>query len=138
MLALLVPKALVLLLRVQEKGNRSFLLFVCCLFRAAPAAYEGSQVRGLIRAVAAGLHHRSWQRRILNLLSEARDPTRNLMVPSQTRFCCATTGTPKPLFLAFFVVVVICPYNFFSAVQHGDPVTHTCTHSIFAHDPAPS
>ena len=105
-LALLVPKALVLLLRVQEKGNRSFLLFVCCLFRAAPAAYEGSQVRGLIRAVAAGLHHRSWQRRILNLLSEARDPTRNLMVPSQTRFCCATTGTPFiSLFIIYFLAV---------------------------------
>ena len=38
-------------------------LFVCfcfCLFafsRAAPAAYGGSQARGLIGAVAAGLHH---------------------------------------------------------------------------------
>ena len=27
------------------------------LFRAAPAAYGGSQSRGPIRAVAAGLHH---------------------------------------------------------------------------------
>ena len=27
------------------------------LFRAAPIAYGGSQARGLIRAVAAGLHH---------------------------------------------------------------------------------
>uniref|UniRef100_A0A4X1T1B1 Microtubule-associated protein RP/EB family member 1 n=1 Tax=Sus scrofa TaxID=9823 RepID=A0A4X1T1B1_PIG len=32
-----------------------FCLFVC--FKAAPAAYGGSQARGLIRAVAAGLHH---------------------------------------------------------------------------------
>ena len=27
---------------------------------------------------------------------------------------------------------------FFSTVQHCDPVTRTCTHSIFSHDPAPS
>ena len=31
------------------------------------------------------LHHSSWQCRILNPLSKARDPTRNLMVPSQIR-----------------------------------------------------
>ena len=29
-----------------------------CLFRAAPAAYGGSQTRGSIRAVATDLHHR--------------------------------------------------------------------------------
>ena len=34
-----------------------FFVFVFCLFRAAPEAYGGSQARGLIRAVAAGLHH---------------------------------------------------------------------------------
>ena len=28
-----------------------------CLFRATPAAYGSSKARGLIRAVAAGLHH---------------------------------------------------------------------------------
>ena len=39
------------------------------------------------------LHHSLWQCRILNPLSEARDRTRNLMVPSQIHFCCATTGT---------------------------------------------
>ena len=32
-------------------------LFVCLLFRAAPEAYGGSQARGLIGAMAAGLHH---------------------------------------------------------------------------------
>jgi len=32
-------------------------LFVFCLFRAAPAAYGGSQARGLIGTVAASLHH---------------------------------------------------------------------------------
>ena len=43
------------------------------------------------------------QRRILNPLSEAMDRMRNLMVPSQIRFCCATMGTPgsPSLFLTF-------------------------------------
>ena len=40
------------------------------------------------------LHHSSWQCRIPNPLSEARDRTCNLMVPSQMCFCCAMTGTP--------------------------------------------
>ena len=40
-------------------------------------------------------HHSSWQRRILNPLSEARDRTHNLMIPSQIRLCCATMGTPQ-------------------------------------------
>ena len=34
-----------------------FVLFCFCLFRAVPEAYGGSQARGLIRAVAVGLHH---------------------------------------------------------------------------------
>jgi len=33
------------------------LLLLFCLFRAAPAAYGGSQARGLIGATAAGLHN---------------------------------------------------------------------------------
>ena len=32
-------------------------LFVFCLFRAAPTAYGGSQARGPVGAVAAGLHN---------------------------------------------------------------------------------
>ena len=79
-----------------------FLLF--CLF------YGGSQARDLIGAVATSLHtratatpvpshicnlhHSSQQCRILNLLSEARDRTRNLMVPSRIHLHCTTTGTP--------------------------------------------
>ena len=42
------------------RNNRSediFPFFVFCLLRAAPVAYGGSQARGLIRAVATGLHH---------------------------------------------------------------------------------
>ena len=41
------------------------------------------------------LHHSSQQRRILNPLSEARNQTRNHMVPSRIRFCCAMVGTPE-------------------------------------------
>ena len=40
------------------------------------------------------LHHSSWQCQILKPLSKARDRTRNLVVPSQIHFCCATAGTP--------------------------------------------
>ena len=40
------------------------------------------------------LHYSSWQRQILNPLSETRDRISNLMVPSWIRFCCATAGTP--------------------------------------------
>ena len=35
--------------------NNYFFVFVFDLFRAAPAAYGGSQARGLIRAVVAAL-----------------------------------------------------------------------------------
>ena len=45
------------------------------------------------------LHHSSRQHQILNPLSEARDQTRILMVPSQIRFCCTLTGTPVSLHL---------------------------------------
>ena len=67
--------------------------------KPTPTAYGGSQARGLIGAVATGLHqshsnaasesrvcdlhHSSRQRRILNPLSQARNRTRNLMVLSQ-------------------------------------------------------
>jgi len=40
------------------------------------------------------LHHSSLQHQIVNPLSEARDWTRNLMVPNWIRFRCTTVGTP--------------------------------------------
>ena len=79
----------------------SLLLFlVLCfrLFRATPKAYGGSQARGWIRAIAAGLCHSynnarsepclwpipsSRQCWILNPLSKARNRTHILMDPSQ-------------------------------------------------------
>ena len=60
-----------------------FILFL--LFRATLAAYGGSQARGLIRTVAASLHHSSRQRHILNPLSEARDRTLVPIGASQDR-----------------------------------------------------
>ena len=41
------------------------------------------------------LHYSSWQRRMLNPLSKARDQTRNLIVPSCICFHCAMMGTPN-------------------------------------------
>ena len=87
-----------------------YFFFVFCLFRATPVANGGSQTRGLIRAVTASLHqavampdpsptcdlhHSPQQCQILNPLSESRDLTHNLMVPSQICFCCTMTGTPQ-------------------------------------------
>ena len=43
------------------------------------------------------LHHSSRHCRILNPLSEARDGTQKLMVPSWIHFCCTMTGTPQLL-----------------------------------------
>ena len=84
------------------------------LFRAAPAAYGGSQARGLTGAVAPVLRHSHskagsepclWftpqfmAMSDLYLLSETRDWTCNLMVPSRNRFRCAIgMGTPSQLF----------------------------------------
>ena len=45
------------------------------------------------------LQHSSQQHQILNLLSNARDQTHNLMVPSRIHFHGATTGIP--LLLSF-------------------------------------
>ena len=84
-----------------------FILFylICCLFRTTHTAYGGSQARDPIRATAASLQHSSWQHQILNPLSEARDRTRNLIVPSQIHFFrCTPTGTPS---LSSFTLSVI-------------------------------
>ena len=94
-----------------------FFFIFFCLFAiswAAPEAYGGSQARGLIRAVAAGLHHSSQQCQIFNPLSEARNRTRNLMVSSQIRFQCATTGTPS-LCLNLFIYL----FPFWPLVANG-------------------
>jgi len=67
----------------------TLLVFFVCLFlpfRVTPTAHGCSQARDPIGATAAGLRHSSRQHQILNLLSEARDQTCNLMVPSRIHF----------------------------------------------------
>ena len=44
------------------------------------------------------LYHCLQQHQIRNPLSEARDQTYNLMVPSRISFRCAMTGTPDVVF----------------------------------------
>ena len=58
------------------------------------------------------LHHSSRQHQILNPLREAKDRTRNLMVPSWICFCCTMTGTPnfyylRPLSLWYFILAAL-------------------------------
>ena len=89
------------LLSISSKWNHPHLLtsnswstFFFFLFRAAPVAYGSFQVRGPIRAAAAGLHHRrttwdlsricnlhhsSWKCWIPDPLRKARDRTHILM-----------------------------------------------------------
>ena len=76
-----------------------YFFYISFFLRAAPAAHGGSQAKHQIGATAVSLHHSrsprnsgselhlqptpcSWQCQILNPLSEARDRTRILMVPS--------------------------------------------------------
>ena len=47
------------------------------------------------------VHHGLRQCQILNPLSEVRDQTCNLMVPSWIHLCCATMGTPYFYFLKY-------------------------------------
>ena len=72
------------------------------LFRVATVAYGRSWIRGRIRAEAAGLHHSSQQRQILNPLSQARDQTLNLMVPSQM-FPLCNDGNSKGCYFYKYV-----------------------------------
>ena len=91
---------------------RAFLFFV--FFRATPAAYGGSQARGSNRSCSRWPTPQPQRHGILNPLSEARDRTHNLMVPSQIRFRCATTRTPE---------LVILKTS--SAVKQGEKIEYT-------------
>ena len=51
------------------------------------------------------LHHSSWQHRILDPLSEARDRTHILMDTSWIHFHCTTTGTPSFLWDCSFCLM---------------------------------
>ena len=80
--------------------QQNFFLFV---FRAVPETYGGSQARGWVGAIAAGLYHSTWQRRSFNPLSKARDRTSNLIVPSRFVNHGAMIGTPHWWVLYFCV-----------------------------------
>ena len=120
-----------------------------CPFRAEPAAYGSSQVKGLIGAVAAGLyhsnsnnrselrlqpHHSSRQHQILNPLRESRDRTRIIMDSNLFHFHCTVKRTPPKRFLGFFNDVYFFHYRWFrvfcrfSTVQQRDSVTHVEPH----------
>ena len=94
---------------VGNPFNLSLPTLYILVFRAAPTAYGGSQARvqselqlpAYATATAVQdlshvchLHHSSRQHQIRNPLIEARDRTRNLMVPSGIHFYCTMTGTP--------------------------------------------
>ena len=93
-------------LNVQSLDNPGlmsyfFSLFWFCFvlfFRAAPVAYATATATPDLSHICE-LHLGSQQHRILNLLSEARDRTRNLMIPSRIHFHCTMRGTPDELFL---------------------------------------
>ena len=106
-----------------------YIHFVFCPFRVTPTTYGGSQARGPIGAVTAGLrqshsntnprysgklHHSSWQCWILNPLSKARDWTHNLMVPSWICFHCAMTGTLVFVFFNFYFNIISKGYFLFA------------------------
>ena len=55
-------------------------------------------------------HHSSRQHWILNSLSEARDQTRNLLVPRWIRFHCTMTGTPGLSLKKFLSFVFLGPH----------------------------
>ena len=50
------------------------------------------------------LHHSSWQRELLNALSEAGDQTHSPMVPSQIHFHCTTTGMLMSTFICSILI----------------------------------
>ena len=78
-------------MEVPRLGVESELLLLA--YTTATATLDPSRV--------CDLHYSSQQRWILNPLSEARDQTCNLMVPSRIRFCCAITGTPQNYYFKF-------------------------------------
>ena len=126
-----------------------FCLFVC-LFSASLMAYGNSQVRGWIRAVAAGttatatqdpsliydLHHNSPQHQILNPLSKARGWTCVLMDTSQLFLTpCPSPATTSSASLfqrnlfeeSFVFTVSILPSSFAFTLWHSAFHSHLST-----------
>ena len=74
----------------------------------ATATATATEMPGL--SLVFDLYHSSQQCQSLNPLSEARDRTRNLTVPSQIHFSCATTGTLL-FFFFFFLKAELVAYG---------------------------
>ena len=84
------------------------------------------------------LHHNSQQHKILNPVSEARDQTCHLTVPSQIHFCCARTGTPiqciTESYLTFFLSIsteknvahVVNNFNGLEALKFAKSLANAC------------
>ena len=88
--------------------------------RAAPTAYGSSQTKGQIGATAAGLQPTP-QLMAKPQPTEARDQTRNLMVPSRIRFHCTTKGTPNKVLI--MQIKIIIHYIFIIIIQIGNTET---------------
>ena len=68
------------------------------------------------------LHYSSWQRQVLNPLSEARNRTCVLMDASQIRFRCSMMGTTKVFFI-YRYPIILAPFvenTIPSPVKHLD------------------
>ena len=81
-----------------KKKKKNWVVFVFVFLELLPWQMEVPRL-GSNRSCSCQPTPQSQQCRILNPLSEARDRTRNLLVPSQICFWCTTTGTPLPISL---------------------------------------
>ena len=134
----------------SEVTFKIFFLFFFGLFRATPAAYGGSQARGLIGAAAASLHHsyscqptpQLQQRQIQtesSTYTTAHGNTGSLTHSTNFRphDCSSDSFLQSHIGNAlrfFFGVFFVCLFTFFfSTVQHDDPVTHTYIYIVFSH-----
>ena len=78
-------------------------------------------------SLVCNLHHSSWQRRILNPLSKARDWTHNLMVSSRIHFLCTTMGTPG----SFVLLLLSCKSCLY--ILENKPLSSASFATIFSH-----
>ena len=76
----------------------AYFIYLVSFFKATSGIYRSSQARVQIGAVAAGLHHNSEQRWILNPRREARDRTHTLMDTGQVHVHWAMEETPAMMF----------------------------------------
>ena len=94
-----------------------FLSFV--LFRAAPTAYGGSQARGPMGTIAAGLRHsHSHAGSLTHCVRPGFDPSTSWFLVRD--FCCATTGPPL-IFNFFMAVPAACGSSWAGTLQWPEP-----------------